>query len=368
MKKSIIRLMSALLICTLMLGLCACSVPPVFERLQRKMSVSFDNIICQFSTTTITTDPLYSGSNGDYPLYTNIAFYADNTVRIWLSRNTRNYNIYSAFEQTTAQITDEQKNQLIETIKSNLLDVEYYGTSDVYTGKWSKIFLYDANGNKVHSCGGYRPNHPSFNAVVSLIRLWFPSNDVRITSLEKMLPFNDLFSYVRSETGDMSVTGNTYVFTIDFGSVWTESINFSQPVVFDYSYTMLPDGNLEVTSTAWAEIEGYGTTEKREVRKIIELTSEQTDEFIELLLANFDDGDFYPADENRTEILKDYCSRGRLFFYDSEGNHIYTHYSNSDHRASEFDYQLNKIEFSLWSDYSCAAIPLVEEDIISILG
>ncbi len=370
MKKEIIRLAAILVMIATTLSLCACE--PTFERLQRKLGISFDNIICQYSTWITDSDPLWTSWEEKKEITsTNITFYADNTVVIWTSKVA--YDTDIPITQTTAQITEDQKNQLIEAIKSNNLPaVGNCSEENRYYGKNSWIYLYDENGRKVHSCGGINPSHPSYNAVLSLIKQWFPSNDERITSVESytemMLPFENLLEFVSDKTGDDAISGDTYVFTIMSDGIITTRESFKHPINLDYSYTMLPDGNLEVKSVAWAEIEGYGTTEKREVTTIIDLTPEQTEEVIELIMSFFEEGAFIPADENRMEILINYCSIGRLLFYNSDGSHIYTHYSDDYTRNSRFSDLMYDFDPYHWTDYQRAAVPLAEEDVVSILG
>ncbi len=85
MKKQIIRLAAILVMIATTLSLCACE--PTFERLQRKLGISFDNIICQYSTWITDSDPLWTSWEEKKEITsTNITFYADNTVVIWTSK------------------------------------------------------------------------------------------------------------------------------------------------------------------------------------------------------------------------------------------------------------------------------------------
>ncbi len=347
MKKRIIHLSSVLLVLTLMFSLCACSSS--FETKKEELGVSFDDIICQ-----------YSFGRTDLSYGTHITFYADNTVRVWSTLETKasEKRGTKAITEVYTEITEEQKNELLQAIEANNLlgladcsdfDAGYNDHSD----NWAYIIFYDAEGNDVHFCGGINPNEKHYNNVVRIILDYFPytcdiRTQVRETS-EECVDGIQFCNYIGGEIGDDAVSSSKYVFSLCLNYVSTSYSDDTYPVYAEEMISVLPNGDLELKITACADAyeylnpDEYLFTEPRVVTEIIEIESYQTVKLFDFIYENLDRGVFAEADTDFMDI-PEYTflcwSGGRMYFYNEDGEHIYTHYTTQYDRYDNIEEEL----------------------------
>ncbi len=171
MKRTLTRIMAAVLAVMLMLTAAACDTPAA--KLEQKLGVSFENIVCQYSHGPgWIQDPLEDFA-------TNITVYADGRVRIWTDHN----DVVLAEAFTT--ISQEKIDALIKSIrKNNLFALDDCSDYDILDGGWSNFYFFDAEGNKVHDCGGLNCTNDRYCDTKNLFVEYFPYNDPLIDSVE----------------------------------------------------------------------------------------------------------------------------------------------------------------------------------------
>ncbi len=114
---------------------------------EAELGISYDNIVCELRMEPGSPVALHED------FYTNITVYGDNTARLWTGDYVDNSGKMSVMVQDEKKITDEQKQKLIEAIRSSTIEIlpdDYYdGVVFMYGGS-RDILLYDADGNRVH--------------------------------------------------------------------------------------------------------------------------------------------------------------------------------------------------------------------------
>ncbi len=113
---------------------------------EAELGISYDSIVCELRMAPGSPIELHED------FYTNITVYGDNTVQLW----TGDYidgkmSVFQADEPVA--ITEEQKQKLIEAIRSSTIEIlpdDYYDGVEFMYGGSRDILLYDADGNRVH--------------------------------------------------------------------------------------------------------------------------------------------------------------------------------------------------------------------------
>lgn len=127
------------------------------KSMEKAKGVSYDNIVCQYS---------YRRSEYCYKDFsTNITVYADNTLKVCTVPYDTEYTDPEIFDSETYTITEKQKQELIDLIRSKKIIKMDELTPAYITDAASEhryIRLYDENGNQVHECGGKNPYNKDF--------------------------------------------------------------------------------------------------------------------------------------------------------------------------------------------------------------
>ena len=156
-----------------------------------KSEVSYAPIVCEYS---------------DYPtcwtsidcISTNIRIYDNNTVEVYCGdfddrlSPTETISMDYIYGETF-EITEEQKQSVIEALKKNKIEkLSDCSDKDSCDGRYSYIYLFDANGEKVHQCGGLNPHSENWGAAYTAIRAVVPEgavSDVRSKSEEILIDY-----------------------------------------------------------------------------------------------------------------------------------------------------------------------------------
>lgn len=150
-----------LAICMLMFTFTGCSS---VEKKEEEMSVSYSNIVCEYYAYSV-----YGMMQEDFP--THITVYSNNTVEVWTGPFYYQGEQLEVIYSETFDITEEQKQELILAIRENrIIELGDIGNPESCDGGDYYIRLFDAEGNKVHSCGGYNPVDERFDSVRDMIQ------------------------------------------------------------------------------------------------------------------------------------------------------------------------------------------------------
>ena len=130
--------------------------------------ISYSPIVCSYSNT-----PSY-GTAIDF-ISTNIVIYDNNTVEIYCGdfadggKGEDRIEVDYIYGETF-EITQEQKENIIKAIEKNRIAKLSDCSSASDDGSYSYIYLYDEDGERIHSCGGLNPEKKRFQNVEFAIR------------------------------------------------------------------------------------------------------------------------------------------------------------------------------------------------------
>lgn len=137
-------------------------------------NIAYSPIVCSYSNM-----PSY-GTVIDF-ITTNIVVYDNNTVEVYCG----DFSDTTVGEEgieldyiygETFEITQEEKENIIEAIKRNRIAKLSDCDSQSDDGSYSYIYLYDENGERIHSCGGLNPEKKRFQDMKSAIRELLPED------------------------------------------------------------------------------------------------------------------------------------------------------------------------------------------------
>ena len=137
------------------------------KKANNKSNVSYETVVCEYTSQPTCWTAI------DF-ISTNIKIYADNTVEVYCSDFQDNEITVDYIYGETFEITEEQKQYVIDAIKKNKIEkMKNCGDEESCDGDYSYIRLFDVNGEKVHSCGGLNPSNKKFtnakNAIFSVL-------------------------------------------------------------------------------------------------------------------------------------------------------------------------------------------------------
>lgn len=133
------------------------------EDLEQELGVSYSEIVCEYYG-----GPNYGMIEEMFP--THITVYGDNTVTVWTGPFTESGLEMEVIYSETYEITEEQKQALIHAIREKkIIKLGDIGYPDSCDGGDYYIRLFDANGEKVYSCGGMNPDNERFDEVRDMI-------------------------------------------------------------------------------------------------------------------------------------------------------------------------------------------------------
>ena len=165
-----------LLLAVLLTG-CRPTASKTVSKSEKAMEISYSPIVCKYSV-----QPGW-GSVIDC-ISTNIQINDDNTVTIsygdfW---DPTNYISLDYIYGETFEITEEQKQSVITAIQKNkIYKIDDCGDINSCDGGYSYIYLFNADGEEVHSCGGYNPHIEQFENTRTAIATVLPENALRDT-------------------------------------------------------------------------------------------------------------------------------------------------------------------------------------------
>lgn len=133
------------------------------KKQEDKLGVSYSNIVCEYSA-----HPSWGLESEVFPIHTTV--YADNTVEVWTGPFYYDGEVIEVIYSETVEITEEQKQELIDSIKENkIIQLGDIGDPESCDGGDYYIRLFNENGEKVHSCGGTNPVDEAFDEVRDVI-------------------------------------------------------------------------------------------------------------------------------------------------------------------------------------------------------
>lgn len=169
-----------LLLAVLLTG-CGPTASKTISKSEKKaMDISYSPIVCKYSV-----HPGW-GSVIDC-ISTNIQINDDNTVTIfygdfWDPTNFETTVSLDYIYGETFEITEEQKQSVITAIQKNkIYKIGDCGDKDSCDGGNSYIYLFNADGEVVHTCGGYNPHIDQFENTRTAILDVLPENALRDT-------------------------------------------------------------------------------------------------------------------------------------------------------------------------------------------
>ncbi len=340
MKNRLLRLWAVSLLLALVFTLSACSASA--EKLEQKLGVSFDNIVCQYSYGAMWSYDVYDG------YATNITIYADNTVRLWTSASRADSE---PLAECTARITEEQKQALVDAIrKNNLFALSDCSNYSVMDGSWRYITFYDADGSEVHQCGGSNPSNRRFHAVLRLIREYFPGSGELLEGLEDETLFNvtvnRLFDKLLEYHDDpflreMSCAKRVFSFRLGYYTVPHDESGHE--ISYEEVYTLLPDSKLIAGVMAYGNI-GENEYVVKEVSETYDLKQYQLYKLINIFTEHCKSGYLEFADYYSSlplwPMLEDTERYGTITLYDEEGQPSNIFYPQSEEYSPDFSTEL----------------------------
>lgn len=131
-----------------------------------KEDVSYSPVVCEYSTS-----PTW-GMTIDFFDF-NIKVMDDNTVEVYCGgyegrANGEEFTVEYIYGETF-EITEEQKQGIIDIIKENRISSLGDCSSLSTDGSYSYIKLFDENGEVIHSCGGLNPERKRFVRTVDAL-------------------------------------------------------------------------------------------------------------------------------------------------------------------------------------------------------
>ncbi len=175
------KLFNFLLFIPLFIG---CDSDTTFETAE-KNEIAFSPIVCTYSVMPTCWTPIDC-------ITLNVQVNNDNTVDVFCS----DFSDYIGSEEVnldyiygeTFEISEDQKQNIITEIKENKInELENCGDENSCDGSYRYIYLCDADGESVHSCGGLNPHNNRFEKTVESILSVLPENttkDIRSKSEE----------------------------------------------------------------------------------------------------------------------------------------------------------------------------------------
>lgn len=156
--------------------LTGCGSDDKFETAE-KNEISFSPTVCTYSIM-----PTY-GTPIDL-ITLNIQVNDNNTIDVFCS----DFSDYNGSEKVeldyiygeTFEISEDQKQNIITEIKENKINkLENCGDDNSSDGSYKYIYLYDSNGEIIHSCGGLNPYNNRFENTVETILNVLPENTTK---------------------------------------------------------------------------------------------------------------------------------------------------------------------------------------------
>ncbi len=153
--------------------------------------IAYSPIVCEYSTT-----PTFG--TAVHCISTNMRVYADNTVEVYCGgfydRNAGEDGISVDYIYGQKfEITEVDKQSIIAVIKrNNISELSDCGDEDSCDGSYSYIFLFDENGEQVHSCGGLNPDNNRYRNVVEAVTGVLPEGawgNVREAATESLVEY-----------------------------------------------------------------------------------------------------------------------------------------------------------------------------------
>lgn len=141
------------------------------EQQEEELGVSYSNVVCEYYG-----GPTYGMIEEMFSMH--IKIYGNNTVEVWTGPFDYKGEVLEVIYSETFEITEEQKQDLIDTIRENrIIELGDIGAPESCDGGDYYIRLFDENGEKVHSCGGTNPLNENFSAVWDMIYELVPRED-----------------------------------------------------------------------------------------------------------------------------------------------------------------------------------------------
>lgn len=167
------RLWISLLIVVFLMG-----CQPAASLTEKSADISYSPIVCKYSSHT------GYGSIVDC-ITANIQINDDNTVTVfysdfWDRINSETIISLDYIYGETFDITEDQKQDVITAIQeNNILNISECGDKNSCDGGYCYIYLFDAEGEVAHSCGGLNPPIDEFQNVRTAIHELLPENALK---------------------------------------------------------------------------------------------------------------------------------------------------------------------------------------------
>jgi len=143
------------------------------KKADNKSKISYESVVCEYTSMPTCWTAI------DF-ISTNIKIYADNTVEVYCGDFHDNGIEVEYIYGETFEITEEQKEFVINAIKKNKIEkIENCGDEESCDGDFSYISLFDENGEAVHSCGGLNPSNKKFSNAKKAIFSVLPEDAFR---------------------------------------------------------------------------------------------------------------------------------------------------------------------------------------------
>ena len=162
------------------------SVKTINNRDNGNDEISYETVVCEYTSIPTCWTALDIIS-------TNVKIYADNTVEVYCGDFEDNGIEVAYIYGETFEITEEQKQDVIDAIKKNkIYKIKNCGDEDSCDGSYSFINLFDEKGEVVHCCGGLNPSNKKFQNAKNVIFSVLPEDtfkDVHNKATEVLIEY-----------------------------------------------------------------------------------------------------------------------------------------------------------------------------------